>query len=145
MSTGRAGRSSRSALIPRPNRIYGFALPQILQGIQEEADTQHNQRLNWMDMLLQPVRWRTGGVRISEEDKIMGPGTEIRVMKKDDFGWYDYPDRSQPTVGEEADAAAVQRHGHRCAADCRAWAAAAAVAAATQRARRADLGGGARR
>ena len=89
------------ALIPRPNRIYGFALPQILQGIQEEADTQHNQRLNWMDMLLQPVRWRTGGVRISEEDKIMGPGTEIRVMKKDDFGWYDYPDRSQPTVGEE--------------------------------------------
>jgi hypothetical protein len=89
------------SLIPRPNRIYGFALPQILQGIQEEADTQHNQRLNWMDMLLQPVRWRTGGVRISEEDKIMGPGTEIRVMKKDDFGWYDYPDRTQPTVAEE--------------------------------------------
>lgn len=89
------------SLIPRPNRIYGFALPQLLQGIQEEADTQHNQRLNWMDMLLQPVRWRTGGVRISEEDKIMGPGTEIRVMKKDDFGWYDYPDRSQPTVAEE--------------------------------------------
>ena len=89
------------SLIPRPNRIYGFSLPQILQGIQEEADTQHNQRLNWMDMLLQPVRWRTGGVRISEEDKIMGPGTEIRVMKKDDFGWYDYPDRTQPTVAEE--------------------------------------------
>lgn len=89
------------SLIPRPNRIYGFSLPQILQGIQEEADTQHNQRLNWMDMLLQPIRWRTGGVRISEEDKVMGPGTEIRVMKKDDFGWYEYPDRTQPTVAEE--------------------------------------------
>jgi hypothetical protein len=89
------------ALIPRPNRLYGFSIPGLLQGIQEEADTQHNQRLNWMDMLIQPIRWRTGGVRISEDDKVMGPGTEIRVMKKDDFGWYDYPDRTQPTVAEE--------------------------------------------
>lgn len=89
------------ALIPRPNRIEGFALPQILQGIQEEADTQHNQRLNWMDMLLQPVRWRTSGARISDEDRVFGPGTEMRVMKKDDFGFYDFADRTQSTVQEE--------------------------------------------
>ena len=130
------------SLIPRPNRIYGFALPQLLQGIQEEADTQHNQRLNWMDMLLQPVRWRTGGVRISEEDKIMGPGTEIRVMKKDDFGWYDYPDRSQPTVGEEEMLLQYKDMVDRCAADARPGRR-TTTRRATQCARGADIGGGA--
>jgi len=89
------------SLIPRPNRIYGFAVPEIGRGIQEEADTQHNQRLNWMDMLLQPIRYRTAGVRISEEDRVMGPGTELRVTKPDDFGYVPMQDVPPSSVAEE--------------------------------------------
>jgi hypothetical protein len=89
------------SLIPRPNRIYGFSIPQIGRGIQEECDTQHNQRLNWMDMLLQPIRYRTPGVRISEEDRVMGPGTELRVTKKDDFGYIPMQDVPPSSVPEE--------------------------------------------
>jgi hypothetical protein len=89
------------SVIPRPNRIYGFSVPQIGRGIQEEADTQHNQRLNWMDMLLQPIRYRTPGVRVSEEDRVMGPGTELRVTRKDDFGYIPMQDVPPSSVPEE--------------------------------------------
>lgn len=62
---------------PRPNRFYGFSIPERLKDLQEELNAQHNGRLDIMDWLLNPTVVKEPQVRLREEDMGMGPGIMI--------------------------------------------------------------------
>jgi len=62
---------------PRPNRFYGFSIPERLKDLQEELNAQHNGRLDTMDWLLNPTVVKEPQVRLREEDMGMGPGIMI--------------------------------------------------------------------
>lgn len=88
-------------LWPRRNLPYGFAVPERMRGIQEEADTQRNQRLDFGDLAIKPMRYRTNGVRTRETDRRWAPDTEIEVDSKDDFGFIPMPPFPEWSVAEE--------------------------------------------
>lgn len=89
------------AMWPRPKRIYGFGVPERLAGLAEEATAQHNQRLDWMDMSLQPMRYRTQNVRFQDEDRRWGPDSEVQVQNPTDFGFVAMPDVPPSSEAEE--------------------------------------------
>jgi hypothetical protein len=65
-------------VFPRPNRFYGFSIPERLRGLQEEVNAQHNARLDVMEWGLNPTILKDpSGVRIRNEDMSIGPGTTI--------------------------------------------------------------------
>lgn len=62
-------------VFPRPNRFYGFSIPERLRGLQEEINAQHNARLDVMEWGLQPTILKDpAGVRLRTEDMSIGPG-----------------------------------------------------------------------
>lgn len=74
------GRPFKSlSMFPRPNRFYGFSVPERLQGLQEELDAQHNGRLDLMDWILNPTILKKKGVYIREEEMSVGPATHLEV------------------------------------------------------------------
>lgn len=89
------------SLWPRPNRIYGFAVPERLAGLQDEANAQRNQRLDWTDMCLQPMRYKTPNVRFRDEDRRWGPDNEVEVQNPTDFGFIPMPDIPPSSEAEE--------------------------------------------
>ncbi len=97
------GRRPFSALciMPRPNRFYGFGIPESLRGLQEEASAQHNQRLAYMDLIISPPRYRVSGTKFQDEEKRWGPNTEVEVANKDDYGFVTLPEVPQSSWQEE--------------------------------------------
>jgi hypothetical protein len=89
------------SLIPRPNRFYGFSVPELVRFAQEEGNAQHNGRLDMLDYALSPMRWRTNAVKFADEDKRWGMDSEIIVTKKEDFGFVDAPTIPQQSTIEE--------------------------------------------
>lgn len=82
------------AIWPRANRIAGFSVAERLRGFQEEANAQESGRIDWMDLLLNPMRYKTRGVRKTDEEGLY-PGREIEVDKPDDYGYIPMPDVPQ--------------------------------------------------
>jgi len=64
------------SLIARPNRFYGIGFPERLKPIQDEVDSIHNARLQWLDMCLNPDRYKTENVRTDDETRRQGPQKE---------------------------------------------------------------------
>jgi hypothetical protein len=87
--------------MPRPNRFYGFGIPESLRSLQEEVNAQHNQRLAYMDLILSPPRYKVAGVKFEDQDKRWGPNTEVEVAAKGDYGFVDLPEVPQSTWQEE--------------------------------------------
>lgn len=79
------------APIPRPNRFYGFSIPELVRFAQEEGNAQENGRLDMLDYALSPMRYRTQTVRFADEDKRWGIDSEVIVQQKQDFGFVDPP------------------------------------------------------
>jgi hypothetical protein len=97
------GRRPFSALsiMPRPNRFYGFGVPESLRSLQEEASAQHNQRLAFMDLVIAPPRYRVSGTKFQDEEKRWGPNTEVEVAAQGDYGFIALPDVPQSSWTEE--------------------------------------------
>jgi hypothetical protein len=77
---------ARLCLMPRPGRFYGFGVPERLRSIQEEMNAQHNQRLNYMDLILQPTIYEVDGVQPEDDKHRWGPHARFKVTKPDDIG-----------------------------------------------------------
>jgi len=77
---------SALCLMPRPNRFYGFGVPERLRSLQEEINAQHNQRLAYMDLILDPPRYMVSGTTFEDQDKRWGKHTLVTVAAKDDYG-----------------------------------------------------------
>lgn len=89
------------SVMPRPNRFYGFSVPERVRGVQEEANAQHNGRLDWMDLSLNPTMYKTTGARIDDEDRKIGPGALWEVQEPNDVGYITLPDTPPSSVQEE--------------------------------------------
>ena len=83
---------SALSIMPRPNRFYGFGVPESLRGMQEEASAQHNQRLAYMDLILSPPRYKVAGTKFENQEQRWGPNTEVEVANKDDYGFVTMPE-----------------------------------------------------
>jgi hypothetical protein len=95
------GRPFKSlAPFPRPNRFYGFSIPERLKDLQEELNAQHNGRLDTMDWLLNPTVIKEPSVRLREEDMGMGPGIMIDA-KVGQIGFLTPPEIPQSSWTEE--------------------------------------------
>jgi hypothetical protein len=73
---------SALCLMPRPNRFYGFGIPERLRSLQEEVNAQHNQRLAFMDLILSPPRYKVSGTKFEDQEKRWGPNTRSRYRPK---------------------------------------------------------------
>lgn len=93
---------SALCLMPRPNRFYGFGIPESLRGLQEEASAIHNQRLAFMDLILSPPRYRVAGTKFEDQEKRWGPNTEVEVSQQGDYGFIALPDVPASTWSEES-------------------------------------------
>ena len=93
---------SSLCIMPRPNRFYGFGVPESLRGLQEEASAQHNQRLAYMDLVIAPPRYKVAGTKFEDQDKRWGPNTEVEVAAKGDYGFVELPDVPMSTWQEES-------------------------------------------
>ena len=73
------GRPFKSlAIFPRPNRFYGFSIPERLRGLQEEVNAQHNSRADLLDWATNPtVIQDPSQSRLRPEDYQIGPGAKI--------------------------------------------------------------------
>ena len=89
------------ALIPRPNRIYGFSVPEIVRFAQEEGNAQHNGRLDMLDYALNPMRQRTKTVKFADENRRWGWDSEVIVDKPGDFGFVAPPQIPQESQIDE--------------------------------------------
>jgi hypothetical protein len=56
----------------RPNRFYGFSIPERTQSFQDEADVQQLTRLEVLDRILNPTYLKLSGVKIAPEDMKLG-------------------------------------------------------------------------
>jgi hypothetical protein len=93
---------SSLCIMPRPNRFYGFGIPESLRGLQEEASAQHNQRLAYMDLIISPPRYKVAGTKFQDEEKRWGPNTEVEVASKDDYGFVSLPEVPTSSWQEES-------------------------------------------
>lgn len=93
---------SALCIMPRPNRFYGFGIPESLRGLQEEASAQHNQRLAYMDLIISPPRYKVSGTKFEDQEKRWGPNTEVEVAAKGDYGFIDLPEVPQSSWQEES-------------------------------------------
>ena len=93
---------SSLCLMPRPNRFYGFGIPESLRGLQEEASAIHNQRLAYMDLILSPPRYRVAGTKFEDQEKRWGPEAEVEVGAQGDYGIIGLPEVPESTWSEES-------------------------------------------
>jgi hypothetical protein len=92
---------SALCLMPRPNRFYGFGIPERLRSLQEEVNAQHNQRLAYMDLILSPPRYRVAGTKFEDQDQRWGPNTEVEVGAQGDYGFVALPEVPASSWNEE--------------------------------------------
>lgn len=85
----------------RPNRFYGFSIPERIQALQEEADVQHLTRLEVLDRVLNPTHYATSGAKLAQEDQKLGVLNVIRVQNKDDLGYIQMPPIPEASLQEE--------------------------------------------
>lgn len=88
------------SMFPRPNRFYGFSVPERLAGLQDEINAQHNGRLDLMDWILNPTVVKDKMVRLREEDYQMGPGGMIEA-KPNEIAFMTAPEIPQSSWQEE--------------------------------------------
>jgi hypothetical protein len=69
--------------------------------MQDEANAVHNGRLDYQDMVINPLTYATDQVRIEEDDQKSGFETRLKVSKKDDYGYIAPPDVPGSSVAEE--------------------------------------------
>jgi hypothetical protein len=92
---------SALCLMPRPNRFYGFGVPERLRSLQEEINAQHNQRLAYMDLILNPPRYIVSGTKFEDQEKRWGPNTLVEVSNKGDYGFVGLPEVPNSSWTEE--------------------------------------------
>ena len=85
--------------MPRDNSIWGIGICQMLQDIQEEVTTMHNQRLDNATIANQKAFLRVSGTSIG--DPVIGPGAIIDVDDIDDFKELKIGDNHPSLLGEE--------------------------------------------
>jgi hypothetical protein len=89
------------SLIRRPNRFLGIGFPERLKPIQDEIDSIHNGRLQWLDMCTNPDRYKVEGVRTDDETRRQGPQKEWIVPQgPNDVGFIKLGD-SPPSADQE--------------------------------------------
>ena len=91
------------SVMPRPNRFYGFSVPDVVGDVQEEATAQRNCRLDWMDWAGNPTilagpGWKNRG---EMEERRMGPGVIQEVDSPDDLTFLKLGDPPQGLMMEE--------------------------------------------
>jgi hypothetical protein len=90
------------APFPRPNRFYGFGIPERLQALQAEADYQHIGRLEALDFILNPTYLVGTGARMAPEEQRVDKGMMIKVQNtQTDLKLLDPPQISQNSIQEE--------------------------------------------
>lgn len=77
------------SLMPRPNRFYGFSVPDRVGHFQEEATAQKNANLDWLDLASNPNMYVTDGFQDKgdDNDHRMGPGKTWHVQTPTDVGF----------------------------------------------------------
>lgn len=85
----------------RPNRFYGFSIPERIQALQEEADVQHLTRLEVLDRILNPTHYAMNGVKLAQEDQKLGVLNIIRVQSPNDVGLIPSPQLPAESLQEE--------------------------------------------
>jgi hypothetical protein len=91
-------------LMPRPNRFYGFSVPDVSGAVQEEASAQRNARLDWLDIASNPSMYATPGFKNKgeNESRRFGPGVMFEVDTPTDFGFLQLGDPPQALFQEES-------------------------------------------
>jgi hypothetical protein len=91
------------ALMPRPNRFYGFSVPDVVGSVQEEASAQRNARLDWLDIASNPSTYATPGFKNKgeNESRRFGPGVMFEVDTPTDFGFLQLGEPPQALFSEE--------------------------------------------
>lgn len=95
------------SLMPRPNRLYGFSVPDRVGPVQEEATAQRNARLDWLDIASNPTVYTTTGCDEQKEGYRLGPGARFRVQKPDDIGYIQLGDPPASLFQEETSLVAL--------------------------------------
>jgi hypothetical protein len=90
-------------VMPRPNRFYGFSVPDVVGSVQEEASAQRNARLDWLDIASNPTFYTTPGYKDLGENEShrFGPGARMRVETPTDVGFIQLGDPPQALFQEE--------------------------------------------
>jgi hypothetical protein len=90
-------------VMPRPNRMYGFSVPDVVGAVQEEASAQRNARLDWLDIASNPTFYTTPGYKDLGENEShrFGPGARMRVETPTDVGFIQLGDPPQSLFAEE--------------------------------------------
>lgn len=69
---------------PRPNRFFGRATPQILEGIQRQVNSLHNQRVDSTTIAINKVFLQRKGSSVDPDNLTIYPGAVIPVDNVDD-------------------------------------------------------------
>jgi hypothetical protein len=98
------GRRPFVSLAPmsRPNRFYGFGVPEILRTVQEEANAVHNQRNDQIDLRTSPPLYYREGMKLDNEQGRWGPGAMMAVNEPTDVGVLPIPDVNPSSWTEES-------------------------------------------
>ncbi len=67
-------------LWPRPNRFYGFSVPERLESIQREVNAIHNQRLDMVSLNISPpLKIKKSAILLGAGQQPWGPGARLEV------------------------------------------------------------------
>ena len=92
-------------ILPREAQFFGRSIPEILKGLQDEIDTEHNQRTDLRSFILKPPLIVVDGSQIQDAEgkKIITwkPGAPIYVNEKDALTWMPPPTQAFDSVLEE--------------------------------------------
>lgn len=80
------------SLMPRPNRSFGWGVPERASGVQQQINATHNQRNDQIDLRTSPPMYKTANVQERDEDMGFGPTQEYTVMNPTDIGLIQMPE-----------------------------------------------------
>ena len=88
-------------ILPRDGQLWGRSIPEVLEALQDELNTEHNQRIDWRSLVLnRPLKVRRGASITSGDGKMhieWKPGHPIIV---DDMTDMEFPD--VPPIGADS-------------------------------------------
>lgn len=76
----------RYTFLREPNRFYGIGVGEMIQHLQEEINTIHNQRMDNVSLIINKVfKYRPNEYFEDPEDIVFAPGSKIAVVDMDDI------------------------------------------------------------
>lgn len=88
--------------MPRPNRFYGYGVPERLRTVQEETNAIHNQKMDQIELRTSPPFYQKSTAKVDDENRKWGPGARYVVEGPEDVGVFQLPPLAVESWQEEA-------------------------------------------